>query len=118
MAGTVQTVILVVAAIGLTISLIVVFLMIRRQNKVKWPPVVAQCPDWWKATTDSSGKVACLNVQNLGKCTGAFYPDEPQYSGADGLCNKYKWASNCGIQWDGVTYGVDNPCSASSSSSS
>lgn len=115
MAGTIQTVILVVAILGLIISLIVVYLMIRRQNKVKWPPIVAECPDWWKATTDKNGKTVCANVQNLGKCAAPFYPDDEMYTGADGACNKYKWATNCGLQWDGITYGVDNPCSAPSS---
>ncbi len=116
MAGTFQTIVLVIAGLGLLISLIVVFLMIRRQNKLKWPPMVTECPDWWKASKDSTGRVVCANVQNLGKCSAPFYPDDAQYTGADGLCNKYKWATNCDIQWDGVTYGVENPCAASSSS--
>jgi hypothetical protein len=116
MAGTVQKVILALAAIGLIISLIVVGIMIQKQNKSNWPPMVPACPDWWKATEGSDGKIMCTNVQNLGKCPGPLNPSDPMFTGADGMCNKYKWASNCGVQWDGITYGVDNPCDASSSS--
>jgi hypothetical protein len=36
------------------------------------------------------------------------------YSGEDGLCNKYNWANTCGVTWDGITYGVKNPCDKSS----
>ena len=25
------------------------------------------------------------------------------YSGADGLCNKKKWAKTCELTWDGIT---------------
>lgn len=114
MAGTIQTAILALAAIGLIISLIVVAIMIRKQNKAKWPPMVTDCPDWWKASEDAEGNVVCTNVQNLGKCPGPFLPGQDKYSGSDGLCNKYMWATNCGVQWDGITYGVENPCTASS----
>lgn len=113
MAEAFQMFVLVVAAIGLILSLTVVALMIKRQNKAQWPPVVPDCPDWWKSSLDSNGNVVCTNVQNLGTCPGPFYPNSSQYTGADGACNKYTWATNCGIQWDGITYGVDNPCASS-----
>ena len=35
------------------------------------------------------------------------------FTGSDGLCSKYNWANNCGVTWDGITYGVKNPCDTS-----
>ena len=32
------------------------------------------------------------------------------YIGSNGLCEKYKWATTTGVAWDGITYGVTNPC--------
>ena len=32
------------------------------------------------------------------------------YIGDQGECAKYNWATNLGIVWDGITYGVKNPC--------
>ena len=34
----------------------------------------------------------------------------PYFRGSDGTCNKYKWAKSCDLTWDGITYGVANPC--------
>jgi hypothetical protein len=32
------------------------------------------------------------------------------YIGQGATCAKYSWAKNCGVSWDGITYGIDNPC--------
>lgn len=32
------------------------------------------------------------------------------YIGQGGTCAKYTWAKNCGVSWDGITYGIQNPC--------
>jgi hypothetical protein len=37
------------------------------------------------------------------------------YTGSDGLCNKYTWATQYGLQWDGITSGITNPCESDSS---
>ena len=36
------------------------------------------------------------------------------YTGTTGACAKYNWANNCGVSWDGITYGVNNPCQTTS----
>jgi hypothetical protein len=36
--------------------------------------------------------------------------NDPAFSGSNELCAKYRWAKKCKISWDGITYGVDNPC--------
>ena len=33
-----------------------------------------------------------------------------QFTGSQGICNKYNWATNtCNVSWDGITYGVSPP---------
>ena len=34
------------------------------------------------------------------------------FTGSNGACNKRNWADFNGISWDGITYGVSNPCYA------
>ena len=34
------------------------------------------------------------------------------FTGSNGACNKRNWADFNGISWDGITYGVNNPCYA------
>jgi hypothetical protein len=60
----------------------------------------------------------CVNVKDLGTCNGSVATGEhlimnfsvAPYIGSDGNCAKYNWANSCGIAWDGITYGVPNPC--------
>ena len=63
----------------------------------------------------------CSNVKNLGKCNGSVAQGQhltmdfsgAPYIGAQSLCSKSKWARECGITWDGITSGVDDPCDIS-----
>jgi hypothetical protein len=107
-----QKTLIVIAAIVLLLALSLISLMLYNTKKDNWPPIVPQCPDWWKAITDPSGNLICKNVQNLGTCSADFNPGASQYLGSDGLCKKREWANGCSISWDGVTYGVDNPCAS------
>lgn len=84
-----------------------------------WPPAISQCPDYWEMNIDENGKKICTNIKNLGTCTSTLKPDQkhqtmdfnlPEFTGSNGNCSKYKWAKNCNVQWDGITYGVNNPC--------
>ena len=34
------------------------------------------------------------------------------FTGTNGACHKRDWATANGISWDGITYGVNNPCYA------
>jgi hypothetical protein len=77
------------------------------------------CSDYATPKEDADGSncpVKCYNTHQLGKvsstCTSK--PTEMDfsddvYTGSAGLCNKQKWASQCGITWDGVT-DVANAC--------
>jgi hypothetical protein len=94
------------------IVLFVLFLFVgyafyTSKSAVVWPPISAQCPDYWKI--DSSGK--CINVKNLGSCSDKTMDfNSAIFTGANGNCQKYNWAKKCGVSWDGITYGINNPC--------
>ena len=62
----------------------------------------------------------CFNSHHLGKCNIPTAEDkntmnfnQSPFNGTNGSCAKYKWASSkaCNVTWDGITYGVTNPCS-------
>ena len=79
------------------------------------------CPDWW--ISDGSGNnTICTNIKDLGTCPPQSGNDhlimnfnDPAFTGSNGTCAKYTWATKCGVSWDGITYGVNNPCQTSSS---
>ncbi|MFY7728677.1 MAG: hypothetical protein ACOVRN_04100 [Flavobacterium sp.] len=108
-----QKIVLFSAIIILIIALVFIGISFTRATKQSWPPMTPECPDYW--TVDSSGK--CVNTKDLGTCSKPAnrphlevnFNDAP-YTGANGVCAKYTWAKNCGVSWDGITYGVNNPC--------
>ena len=105
-----QKIVLITAGVVFLFALILMATAMLQESTETWPPLIAKCPDWW--LINGSGKNStCINVKDLG--TNA--PQEvnfnlPRYNGRKGLCQKSKWAKGFGISWDGITYGVDNPC--------
>jgi hypothetical protein len=110
--------IVLIGAIILFIVLVIgiTYVMINSKSTQAWPPLIGDCPDYW---VDMSGNGAqCVNVKNLGTCNqnpgsgGHSVMDFTQapFVGSNGLCSKYTWATGCGITWDGITDGVNNPC--------
>ena len=113
-----QKTVLFVSIIILIILLIFIGTSLSTGNKnQQWPPVTAECPDYWELIDSSGSEILCNNKKNLGNPT----PPTPInfgasiYTGTNGNCNKYKWATAYGISWDGITYGVSNPCQTSTS---
>jgi len=116
MALNFQRIVLFLALIALVIiCVIAAYAMKQHKSEAAWPPVVGDCPDYW---VDLSGNgAACFNSHRLGKCN---LPTEDgkntmdftaaAFTGSDGDCAKYKWADACKVTWDGITYGVKNPC--------
>jgi hypothetical protein len=115
-----QRLIILIAIILLIICLILIgMVLVNSKSTQKWPPLVGDCPDYW---VDTSGNGAnCVNVKNLGSCNFGQGDSEFQtmdftqgpFTGSNGMCAKYKWATSCKLTWDGITYGVNNPCDAS-----
>lgn len=99
--------VIILAYIGINLS--------KGSKEMPWPPIVGNCPDYWVDLL-SNGE-ACYNAKNLGKCNLPTKDNQnvmnfnvAPFNSADGLCRKYQWANNCGVTWDGVNYGVSNPC--------
>lgn len=111
-----QKFVLFAAIIILIIALVFIGVSLTYSNDKQWPPMTPQCPDYW--LVDGSGNNArCINVKDLGKCRPEMGNkhlmmnfNTPPYTGTNGMCAKYTWAKNCGLAWDGITYGVNNPC--------
>ena len=53
-------------------------------------------------------------LKNTSANTNAMDFTQSPYTGSNGSCSKYNWAENCGVSWDGITYGATNPCLATS----
>ena len=116
---TFQKVVLFCALIVLIFALVIIGVALSNASSNNWPPMIPACPDYW--LIDGSGtNTQCINVKDLGTCPKQNGQSHltmnfnlPAFTGSQGLCNKYTWANNCGISWDGITYGVSNPCSSS-----
>jgi hypothetical protein len=116
---TFQKAVLICAIIVLIGALIIIGIALTNAKNTNWPPMIPDCPDYW--LIDGSGtNTQCINIKDLGN--GKCKPQNGDaklkmnfnsslFTGSQGLCNKYKWANSCGVTWDGITYGVPNPCS-------
>jgi hypothetical protein len=112
-----QTTILI--AVVILIIVLCVMAYIIHVSGPTWPPNVSSCPDWW--VTDGSGnRQKCINIKDLGICKSQNQNKQghqvmdfsgKSFTGSSGTCNKYTWANNCKVTWDGLNYGVNNPCS-------
>ena len=106
-----QKLVLIIATVLLIIVLIM-FGIAFRNNKTEeqYPPVLAQCPDYWEVKKAKDGLPLCKNVKELGNsnCQREMNFIRMPFIGQNGRCNKKKWATACGGTWDGVTnaYGV------------
>ena len=105
---SIQKIMLIIAVILLIIALIVIGVSLRNKKYTdKYPPVVANCPDYWedKSEGNESDGSKCVNVKNLGKesCEKEMDFSKAEWKGISGLCNKKRWAKICNITWDGVS---------------
>jgi hypothetical protein len=82
-----------------------------------WPPIVGDCPDYW---VDLSGNgEACYNSHSLGTSSNSVTCGLPNkvndnkvtvnFSGYSD-CDKFNWATSCGVVWDGINSGVLSTC--------
>lgn len=100
----------------IAIILLIVLLCIMGYNlyfksyQMAFPPVVADCPDYWLDKSDGDSS-KCVNVKNLGKVGNRWCPGSDDFMdfssemwlGPAGLDRKQAWAKYCDLQWDGVT---------------
>jgi hypothetical protein len=116
-----QKTVIVIAGVLLALCLLGVGLSLRQAGLNPSDPMPTDCPDYWLVEQNDEGNQVCVNQKGLGTCKSpsddgplvidfnSSYPDN---------CSKYTWATNCHVAWDGITYGVSNPCVDDSSSSS
>ena len=117
---TFQKIVLFSAIIILILALVIMGVLLTSSNESEWPPVVSECPDWWASTKQGSENI-CVNVKDLGTCppvSGQPHQvmnfNTSTFTGSNGTCAKYTWANKCNVTWDGITYGVSNPCESTS----
>lgn len=116
-----QKTVLFIAIVILIIALIFIGIALYYSDaKQSWPPLVPNCPDYWNI--DGSGNnTTCTNIRDLGTCQAksgdkhlVMSFNTPAFSGDNSACAKYTWATKCNVSWDGITYGVSNPCQTTS----
>ena len=111
MESSFQQIVLTFAIIFLIFILVIIgYSLSNSKTAVKWPPMVANCPDYWEditADTVTNGSITCRNTQGMGTCVA-----DKTFLKTDTPCDKYKWATRCGATWDGITYGYGQykPC--------
>ena len=104
---------LIIASIVLLITLSFIAISLRNvKTDSKYPPVVAECPDYWLAGTDDIGNKCVNNHVELGTstCSKTMRFSESQWLGETGMCNKKNWAKDCKLTWDGVTNSNKDLC--------
>jgi hypothetical protein len=119
MESTFQNVILTIAVVGLVVLLVIIGISLSKSSStVAWPPVVGSCPDYWLDLKGNGEE--CYNVKSLGMCNvpntkekNTMNFNTAPFNSDNGTCSKYNWANNCKVTWDGITYGVTNPCDTS-----
>jgi hypothetical protein len=119
-----KKIVLFSAVIILIISLVLIGVALSYAKDETWPPMVPNCPDYF--IIDGSGNEAtCVDIKDLAASSSnpiCLPPpgskdkhlrmkfNTPTFKGSNGNCNKYNWATTCGVSWDGITYGAKNPC--------
>lgn len=103
-----QKIVLGIALILLIAAYVMIYFTLIDKNN-KWPPSEAKCPDFWiyNSLTDKCDS----SSSNLGilEESESFYPSDLKLS-QKSKCDKYKWANQNNISWDGLTYGVSISC--------
>ena len=90
---------LLISVVFLIVCLIGIGILMQFQNAgTKFPLHPNVCPDKWKISTD--GKTCTKGTTNIGK---ADTPSPLVLSDYPMICNKYKWAKQYNVNWDGVS---------------
>ena len=98
-------------AILIVLLIIIAINMNSARKSMTWPPLVGDCPDYWfDAGTNGSKCTLNMNKVNAGDATSPMNFSLAPYNTSRGNCSKYRWATSNGVSWDGITYGVPNPC--------
>ena len=104
---TFQTTVIIIAEIILAISILIIGItMYRQKANAAFPPIIADCPDYWEIDGTMCNKPTD-NSSLLTDCPNTDFGILPIYKGNNGLCEKQKWAKLCNVTWDGITNNND-----------
>jgi hypothetical protein len=53
-----------------------------------------------------------LWIENEKGLANSMNFNQAPFSGSNGSCSKYNWATSCKVTWDGITSGISNPCTS------
>lgn len=101
-----QKIVAIIAVVLLIIVLVMFGIAIHNKKEDdQYPPVTAECPDYWDVTKDSDGTTKCVNTKELGSknCARTMDFTTVNFLGPNGKCAKQKWANSCQVTWDGIT---------------
>ncbi len=108
--STFQSIVMSISVVLLIICLIFIgVLLYKNKYSKKFPPIIANCPDYWLDQSDKNNGSKCFNAQNLGngQCPKTMDFSKSAWNGPDGLCAKSKWAKSCDLTWDGIDNNSD-----------
>lgn len=98
---------LMIMVVVLIICLAVLGVAISNSEESKlYPPTLSDCPDYY--VKDDTGVCVDLqgNLSSVIEChnidTNSFNQNEGTGE-ASNLCQKKRWAEDCGVNWDGIT---------------
>ena len=100
-----QSSVMSIAIVLLIIWLIFIGVSLYKSKYNKeFPPILANCPDYWVDESDKNDGSKCVNKQNLGnsQCSKIMDFSSSMWTGTDGACAKSKWARSCDLTWDGI----------------
>ena len=81
-----------------------------------FPPISSTCPDNYTSSSSSTTHDSTCTIDtnhinpSMPNSCRFINISLPQYNGQNGLCNKYTWATKCGVNWQGVTEESNDPC--------
>lgn len=109
-----QKITMIVAIVILIICLTFIgYTLYSSKYNKQYPPVISDCPDYWKDMSDGDAS-NCVNTQTgLGdpSCATTMDFSGSVWTGDEGLCRKSQWAKKCNLTWDGVTNNA-NACTS------
>jgi len=107
-----NSLVLQIATVLLIIILIIIgIVMYYSAKNAHFPPIVAECPDYWNVTKDSKNNIICkndlkINPNSTSETDHCATVNPVTFTGTtkdETICNQYKWATACGVIWDGIT---------------
>ena len=100
-----QKVVLIVAIVVLIITLAMIGSSLSKERKnAVYPPVLADCPDYWENTGVPGTCDKGLYNKGNGSSECKSFPVD--FSGFND-CDKYTWADKCKVTWDGISNNPD-----------